>query len=183
MVFIVPLNDKNLDMAVIDLGFKLNNSEVKYHCLRDIMLMQFLKGYQDHQTEMLEVMLNSDNLSCLDALNSINILNACANIHKNSQMEMLLRSKVPCLQDSRKKSISDYVIESSNVLGIQVLFNFINTNQMEIEMATMIYALKKDPGWISDYAPEKLFVNAKIGAGVEKMILGKLKNEKDLCIF
>lgn len=49
---------------------------------------------------------------------------------------------------------------------------------MEIEMATMIYALKKDPAWITDYAQDKLFVNANFGAGVEKLVLGQFKKNK-----
>ena len=41
MIFIVPATDKNLDMAVIDLGFKHYIHEGKLPCLRDIMFMSF----------------------------------------------------------------------------------------------------------------------------------------------
>lgn len=85
LIFLVPAHDNKLDLAVIDLGFKMHTKEShRANCMRDLMLISFLKGDTERQTEMLKVMLNSDNIACIDTLNSINILNVCANIHKNN---------------------------------------------------------------------------------------------------
>lgn len=98
-------------------------------------------------------------------------------------MEMLLRNKTPCLIDSRGKAISDYVIEKNNVLGTSLLFDFINKGDMNLEMATLIYGLKRDPLWISDHSREKMFVTANFKDGIKSTILGEIHNNAQMCIY
>lgn len=54
---------------------------------------------------------------------------------------------------------------------------------MSVEMATLMYGLKKDPLWISEYVQDKLFVPPKFMNDDEETILGHIHNRNEQCIF
>ena len=110
-VFLTAFKDNMIDMGVVELGFKKRVIDPLNLSARDMSILGYLEGSQKIHHTLDKIFLNNKSLHVVDPLHSINMLNVCAYLQKNSNLGFLFRSDVAYLCDSDGNFPSALIIE------------------------------------------------------------------------